>query len=232
MTCPTSSFSSKGNKELRQHFALSTNATNNVDIPAHEGTLEKNEPTANNECTDSNYGGSNEDDFSSRFSALVNYFTGSSSTKHEILEIPDIITKNDTNRIDEEKSSKNITATETEFNAIVNEQRTEKISLFDKSTIHHTNNSDQNIKLQQIYNFLNQGTVDLFSLQTYLKMVENKQNRELVDLKNHLFDISPINSVPKVINETMEHPISYEIENSDTKLLSSSNQTGKKGIAN
>ena len=48
---------------------------------------------------------------------------------------------------------------------------------------------------------MNQGTADLLSLQTHLKKVENKQNKELADLKKHLFDISPINSVLKIIHE-------------------------------
>ena len=132
------------NQHITKHFVLSTNATNNVDIPAQEVTLEKNEPTAKVKCTDSNNESSNEDDFPSRFSALINYFTGTSSTKHEILEIPD--TKNDTNIIDEEKSSENVIATEIEFNVIVNDQQNEKISSFDKSTIHHTNNSNKKYK--------------------------------------------------------------------------------------
>ena len=208
------------NRHITKHFALSTNATNNVDIPAQEVTLEKNEPIAKID-TDSNDESSNEDDFPSRFSALINYFTGTSSTRHEISKIPD--TKNDTNKIDKEKSSENETATETEFNAIVNGN--EKISSFDKSTIHHTNNSDKNTKLQQIHNFVNQGTVDLLLLQTYLKIVENKQNKELADLKKHLFDISPINSVPKLIHETMEHQISDNIKNSDTESSSSSSDS-------
>ena len=98
-------------------------------------------------------------------------------------KFPSILQKMTLTELMKRNVSENISATETEFNAILNEQQNEKIPSFDKSTIHHTNNSDRNTKLQQINNFVNQGTIDLLSLQTYLKMVANKQNRELADLK-------------------------------------------------
>ena len=60
---------------------------------------------------------------------------------------------------------------------------------------------------------------------TATEIQKNKQNKELAELKKHLFDISPINSVPKIIHETKEHQISDEIKNSDTKTSSSSSDS-------
>ena len=53
-------------------------------------------------------------------------------------------------------------------------------------------------------------------------MIKDKQHKELEDLKQNFLDISPINSVPKIIHKTVEHPISEEIEYSDNESSSSS----------
>ena len=149
--------STPNNQHLTKYFALSTKASS-------KGIPEvMNEPTANIEHTDS--GCESSDNFPSKLSAFFNYFTGTSSTKPENLVVLDNIMENTTNRIHDKsksdnKSHDNITATDAEFNAVINEKQNEKTPSFDESTIHHTNNNDRHLKLQTIHNFVNQSNID------------------------------------------------------------------------